>query len=151
MISTRPYLIRAFYDWILDNDLTPYIVIDASEEDVQVPKDYVENGSIVLDISPEACSGLHIENDRVIFSASFSGKSMQIYAPPYAVIAIYARENGQGMAFSEEDDLASGEGNIGGSESSSSKSELKLSPTNQLSKHKSKKSKTSKSHLKVIK
>lgn len=150
MISTRPYLIRAFYDWILDNDLTPYIVIDASVEDVQIPVDYVENGNIVLDISPEACSGLHMENDRVIFSASFSGKSMQIYAPPYAVIAIYAKENGQGMVFAEEDEL-SGEGDIEGGEDSPGKSGLKLPQSKQLSKDKPKKSKASKSHLKIIK
>lgn len=152
MISTRPYLIRAFYDWILDNDLTPYIAVDANVEDVQVPMDYVENGSIVLDISPEACRGLHIENDRVIFSASFSGKSTQIYVPPHAVVAIYAKENCQGMIFTEEEDLLLGEDDVDDSdEGSFGESELTLTQANEPSKKESNKKNASKPHLKIIK
>jgi len=104
MTSSRPYFIRGIYDWILDNGLTPYIVIDAGEEGVQVPTEYVEEGRIVLNISPAACRGLHLENDRVVFSARFSGVSKQVFAPPSAVIAVYASENGRGIVF-ETDNL----------------------------------------------
>lgn len=105
MNSSRPYLIRAMYEWIKDNELTPYIVLDASKKGVQVPREYVEDGRIVLDISPEACRGLHLENDRIVFSAKFSGVAEQIFAPPSAVLALYAKENGRGMIFSEDDEL----------------------------------------------
>jgi len=113
MTSNKPYLIRAIYEWIIDNKLTPYIVINAEVDLVQVPKDYVKDNNIVLDISPEACIGLHLGNDRIVFSASFSGVSTQIFTPPDAVVAIYAKENGEGMIFSF--DKAEGDG----SESSS--------------------------------
>jgi stringent starvation protein B len=91
MTPSRPYLIRAMYDWIVDNGLTPYIVVDATMEGVQVPVEYVEDGRIVLNVSPQACRGLHLENDRVVFSARFSG------------LANYAKENGKGMVFSEDE------------------------------------------------
>jgi len=104
MTSNRSYLIRAIYDWIVDNKLTPYIIVNASAEDVQVPEEYVKDGKIILNISPDACVGLHIDNDRILFSASFSDISMQIFTPPQAVKAIYAKENGRGMVFGEEDD-----------------------------------------------
>lgn len=111
MTSNKPYIIRAIYEWIVDNELTPYIVINAEVEGVQVPRSYVEDDNIVLDISPGACIGLHLGNDRIVFSASFSGVATQIYTPPEAVIAIYAKENGEGMVFTfdqvhaEDDDL----------------------------------------------
>ena len=103
MISTKPYLIRAIYEWIIDNELTPYLVINAEAPDIQVPTDYIEDGRIVLNISPKACRGLHLENDRVVFSARFNGDAFQIFAPPSAVLAIYAKENGRGMMFGEEE------------------------------------------------
>lgn len=99
MNSNRPYLIRAIYDWIVDNDLTPYMVIDANCEGAQVPLEYVEEGKIVLNISPDACRGLHLDNDRIIFTAKFSGTAIQVFVPPMAVIALYAKENGKGMFF----------------------------------------------------
>lgn len=102
MTSNKPYLIRAIYDWIVDNDLTPYILVNSNFPGVQVPQEYVNNGRIVLNISPKACRGLHLENDRIIFTARFSGQSMQIFIVPAAVLAIYAKENGQGMEFPEE-------------------------------------------------
>lgn len=102
MTSNRPYLIRALYEWIIDNRMTPYIVIDTSDPRVQVPRGYIEEGKIVFDISPEACRGLHLENDRIVFTATFIGEPMQIYIPPRSVIAIYAKENGEGMLFSDE-------------------------------------------------
>ena len=104
MTSSKPYLIRGIYDWIVDNDLTPYVVVDAFAPDVQVPEQYIEGGRIILNISPKACRGLHLDNDRVVFSARFAGIATQVFIPPAAVLAIYAKENGRGMVFSDDDD-----------------------------------------------
>ena len=106
MTSSKPYLIRAIYDWLIDNELTPYIVVDVTtdEPSMQVPQEHVDNGRIILNISPKACRGLHLENDRIIFSARFSGKPTQIRVPISAVLAIYARENGRGMVFNDDDE-----------------------------------------------
>lgn len=102
MTSNKPYLIRAIYDWIVDNNLTPHILVNAHYPGVQVPQEHVSNGRIVLNISPQACRGLHLENDRIVFSARFSGVTIQIFVIPAAVFAIYAKENGRGMEFGEE-------------------------------------------------
>ncbi|WP_162147866.1 ClpXP protease specificity-enhancing factor [Legionella oakridgensis] len=104
MTSSKPYLIRGIYEWIVDNDLTPYLLVNAEASGVQVPQEHVTGGRIVLNISPKACRGLHLENDRILFTARFSGQSTQIFLPPGAVLAIYAKENGRGMEFSEEED-----------------------------------------------
>jgi stringent starvation protein B len=104
MTSSKPYLIRALYDWIVDNELTPYLVVNADYLGVQVPREYVEDGRIVLNISPQACRGLHIENDRIIFTGRFGQSAVQIFTPPAAVLAIYSKENGRGMVFSDDDD-----------------------------------------------
>lgn len=102
MKSSRPYLIRALNEWILDNDTTPHLVVDASLSGVQVPRDYVANGQIVLNISPSAVKGLLLGDDAVEFNARFGGVPVNVYVPVYAVMAIYARENGQGMVFGQE-------------------------------------------------
>ena len=104
MISTRPYLIRAFYEWIVDSDCTPHIVVNAEEEHVQVPLEFVESGQIVLNIAMPAVQNLSLKNDAISFEARFGGVAHEIYVPTHAVVAIYARENGRGMVFSEEDD-----------------------------------------------
>lgn len=104
MTSNRPYLIRAIYDWIVDNDLTPYLLVNAEFPGVEVPQEHVDGGRIVLNISPKACRGLHMENDRILFTARFSGLATQIFVNPAAVLAIYAKENGRGMEFGEEYD-----------------------------------------------
>lgn len=137
MTSTRPYLIRAFYDWIVDNQKTPYILVDAEVEGVQVPREFVKDGHIVLNISPMACQGLHIQNDRIIFSARFSGVALQVCIPPKAVQAIYARENGRGMIFNDKDDDHGGGGDDGDgfkpkSDSDSSSQENKEKPKPKL-------------------
>lgn len=103
MTSNRPYLIRAIYDWIIDNNLTPYLLVSADYPGVQLPIDYVKEGRIVLNISPNACRGLHLNNDRIVFTARFSGTAEQIVVFPSAVLAIYAKENGAGMEFGPED------------------------------------------------
>jgi len=107
MTSSQPYLIRAIYEWIVDNDLTPYLMVDAKKRGTIVPEDYLDElGRIILNISPNATSGLLITNEEVTFSARFSGQSMGIVVPTYSVRAIYARENGQGMMFNENDEPA---------------------------------------------
>jgi len=103
MTSTRPYLLRAFYEWMCDNNFTPYIVLNATVPEVEVPKQYVENGQIILNISPDAVDALDLGNDRISFEARFSGVVRYIVAPVKAVLAIYAHENGQGVVFSEEE------------------------------------------------
>ncbi|RYG14694.1 MAG: ClpXP protease specificity-enhancing factor [Burkholderiales bacterium] len=96
--STRPYLIRALYDWCTDNGFTPYVAV-LVDETVQVPREYVKNGEIVLNISFDATSSLKLGNDFIEFRARFAGTAREIMVPVSRVIAIYARENGQGMAF----------------------------------------------------
>jgi stringent starvation protein B len=96
--STRPYLIRALYDWCTDNGLTPYVAV-LVDDTVQVPREYVKNGEIVLNISFDATSSLKLGNEFIEFKARFAGSAREIMVPVNRVIAIYARENGQGMAF----------------------------------------------------
>src|SRR6186713_2551609 len=96
--STRPYLIRALYEWCTDNGFTPYVAVSV-DETVQVPREYVKNNEIVLNISFDATSSLKLGNDFIEFKARFAGSAREIMVPISHVIAIYARENGQGMAF----------------------------------------------------
>ncbi|GER19519.1 ClpXP protease specificity-enhancing factor [Variovorax boronicumulans] len=96
--STRPYLIRALYEWCTDNGFTPYVAV-LVDDTVQVPREYVKNGEIVLNISFDATSSLKLGNDFIEFRARFAGTAREISVPVGRVIAIYARENGQGMAF----------------------------------------------------
>jgi stringent starvation protein B len=105
MTSNRPYLIRAFLDWIVDNDLTPHISVNALEGGVEVPQSYVSEGQIVLNIAPRAVMGFDINNERIIFNGRFGGIPTDIYIPVSAVMGIYAQENGQGMVFPPEDNL----------------------------------------------
>lgn len=96
--STRPYLIRALYEWCTDNGFTPYIAV-AVDDSVQVPREYVKDGQIVLNLSFDATSSLQLGNDYIEFKARFAGTAREIMVPVNQVSAIYARENGQGMAF----------------------------------------------------
>ncbi|RMD78062.1 MAG: ClpXP protease specificity-enhancing factor [Gammaproteobacteria bacterium] len=104
MSSSRPYLLRALYEWIVDNGCTPHLVVAADLEGVAVPRAYVRNGQIVLNVSPEAVRGLEMGNEEIRFGARFAGRAMEVRFPPRAVLAIYARETGKGMVFSLEDD-----------------------------------------------
>lgn len=104
MISSRPYLIRAIYDWIVDNDLTPYLLVNAEVPNVTVPQQYIQEGRIILNVSPSAVRDLELSGDWVMFSARFGGVSMNISVPPAAVLAVYAKENGRGMVFSDDDE-----------------------------------------------
>lgn len=103
MLSNKPYLIRAFYEWIVDSECSPFIVINANYPKCKVPLEHIENGEITLNISPAAIRDLKISNHSVDFRASFSGVVHIISAPVKAVLAIYAQENQQGMFFDYED------------------------------------------------
>ena len=102
MNSSRPYLVRALYEWIVDNDMTPYMLVDAFAEGVQVPEVFIEEGKIVLNISPSATDDLILGNQFIEFSARFSGVETAVMVPILAVQAVYAQENGQGMLFAED-------------------------------------------------
>ncbi len=103
MTPSRPYLIRAIHEWIVANAFTPYILVDANFPEVVVPRQFVRDGKIVLNLSPMAVQGLTLGNERIEFRARFSGRAMDITVPTAGVLAIYANENGQGMVFNEEE------------------------------------------------
>ena len=103
MTPLKPYLIRSIYEWIIDNNLTPHLLVDAGNASAILPTDFIEDGKIVLNIRPEAIQGLSLGNEEIEFNARFSGKPMHIVTPVIAVLAIYAKENGKGMIFDQED------------------------------------------------
>ncbi len=103
MTSNRPYLIRALYDWLVDNGQTPYLLVNAEYSGTVVPRQFVEEGRIILNIDPAAVSQLQLGNDWISFSARFSGVAEDVLVPPAAVQGIYAKENGQGMLFPDEE------------------------------------------------
>ena len=107
MRSNRPYLLRAFFDWIVDNDCTPYVVVDAHHPGVEVPQSYVTDGQIVLNVAPRAVSNFILDLEILAFSTRFGGMPIDIQVPVTAVVGIYSQENGQGMVFEHEpsDDL----------------------------------------------
>jgi stringent starvation protein B len=99
MTSNRPYIMRALYEWILDNECTPYVLVNAGETGVEVPQQYVKDGQIVLNISPAAVLDLVIDKDAMHFNGRFGGVPVDVHVPMPGVLGIYARENGQGMVF----------------------------------------------------
>ena len=103
MKSSRPYLLRAIYEWLVDNKKTPHIMVNADIPDVVVPQQHVNDGKIVLNVAPEATGDLRMGNQVVTFAASFGDKDYDIYLPVASIEAIYAFENGRGMYFSDED------------------------------------------------
>ena len=100
--SNKPYLLRAIYEWIVENNATPHVALFAENPDVLVPEQFVEEGKIILNISPTAAEGLLIDNNSLSFSARFGGKPFNVYAPIGAVLALYASENGEGLSFDQE-------------------------------------------------
>ena len=105
MTSNQPYLLRAFYEWIVDNNLTPYLVVDAHAQGTLVPQEHVRDGQIVLNVSPSSCGKLLLGNDEITFDARFGGVPRSLVIPCKAVLAIYAKENGAGTVFTPEDDF----------------------------------------------
>ena len=110
MNSSRPYLLRALYEWIVDNGCTPYVLVSATLEGVQVPQAYVKDCQIIHNISPTAVAELRRENGARAFYARFGCVPMQVYVPMVAVLGIYARENNQGMMFEPEESPPPGSG-----------------------------------------
>ena len=111
--SNRPYLIRALYDWLVDNRLTPHMLVDADRDDVIVPEQYIEDGRIVLNISPTAVRDLELGNEFIRFNARFGGAPMDVIVPPAAVLGLYSREQGHGMLFPDEKSERDGDGSNG--------------------------------------
>ncbi|MFW1755312.1 ClpXP protease specificity-enhancing factor [Acinetobacter wanghuae] len=116
LTPTRPYMARAIYEWICDNSMTPYLLVDATVKYTMVPEQFIQDGQIVLNIVPHAVHALQISNEAITFSARFGGVSRDIYVPMPAIIGLYAKENGQGLFFdaneyentqTEADDLKS--------------------------------------------
>ncbi|MEH6358228.1 MAG: ClpXP protease specificity-enhancing factor [Pseudomonadales bacterium] len=139
MTSSRAYLIRALNEWILDNDCTPYIVVNATMENVLVPEEHVIDGQIVLNITPSSVRNLLMDNEGVSFDARFNGQPQSLYAPIQAITAIYAKENGQGMVFENEPAPTTPSGSDG-----SKPAKARLKPV-------AEKSATSRPQLKVVK
>lgn len=104
MSPSKPYLLRALYEWITDNDLTPHIIVDVEAAELEIPGQAAQDGRMVLNVSAVATRGLDLANDYVSFQARFAGNSQNIWVPMNAILAIYARENGQGMMFAGADD-----------------------------------------------
>ncbi len=103
MTPLKPYLIRSIYEWIIDNHLTPHLLVDAENSAAILPTQFIEDGKIILNIRPQAIQGLSLGNDIIEFNARFSGNPMHIVTPISAVLAIYAKENGKGMVFDPEE------------------------------------------------
>ncbi|MEZ5558791.1 MAG: ClpXP protease specificity-enhancing factor [Pseudomonadales bacterium] len=115
----RPYLLRALYDWIIDSNLTPYVLVDATSDAVAVPREYVDDGKIVLNLSPTAVHGLALGDEAVTCNGRFGGRPFDIYLPMANIRAIYAKETGEGMMFDAEtfpDPQPPGPGQPGGPE-----------------------------------
>lgn len=104
MTSNRPYLLRALYAWITDNNMTPHILVDAGTPGVDVPEHAIQKGKVILNIDQAAVRDLDLGNDWLVFNARFSGRQYEVRVPVAAVLAIYAKENGQGMMFAQDDD-----------------------------------------------
>lgn len=106
MTPSRPYLLRGIYEWLIDNNQTPYLLVDAEAEGVVVPREHIQDGKIILNISPSATGQLDMSNESISFNARFAGKPMQIYVPVMAALALYSKENGRGMMFPDEQETS---------------------------------------------
>jgi len=107
MTSNKPYLIRALYEWLVDNDATPYILVDSSNPNVEIPPGIEKDGQVVLNIAARAVQGLVMENTHIAFSARFSGRAQNLFIPMQAVMAIYSMEDGEGMMFADDTSASS--------------------------------------------
>lgn len=103
MTPRRPYMLRAFYEWLVDNDLTPHLVVSATLPGVRVPEEFIQDGQIILNVAPRAVGNLELGNEAITFNARFGGRPHSVIVPLYAVEAIYARENGAGTMFEPEE------------------------------------------------
>ena len=103
MTSQKPYLVRAIYEWLLDNQNTPYLLVNTTVKGVDVPQDYINDDKIVLNIAPDAINNFHADNDWISFSARFAGKPTELFVPIAAILAIYGKENNEGMFFTDDE------------------------------------------------
>lgn len=103
MSPSKPYIIRAIYEWIVDNDCTPYLLVDAMHPEAEAPVQYIKDGQIVLNVSPDAVADLLIGNEMLTFRGRFGGVPTDIVAPVGSILGIYAKENGQGMVFDSDE------------------------------------------------
>lgn len=103
MTSQKPYLIRAIFDWILDNQLTPYLLVNTLTDGVKVPEEYINDDKIVLNIAPDAVQHFQADNQWISFSARFSGRAMELFIPIEAIQGIYSKENNEGMFFTDDE------------------------------------------------
>ncbi|MCP3687639.1 MAG: ClpXP protease specificity-enhancing factor [Gammaproteobacteria bacterium] len=110
MTSSKPYLFRGLYEWLLDNEATPYVLVDANSAELRIPQGIAADGKLVLNLSPGAVQQLEMTNDYLSFSARFSGVAQDVYCPMSSVLAIYARENGEGMMFAGDAEQAQADG-----------------------------------------
>jgi len=160
--SNKPYLFRAILDWLLDNDAVPYILVDANIAFVEVPREFIKDGQIVLNVNPSAIQNWHVAQEGISFSARFSGSARQIYVPMNALMAVYSQENGQGMAFpSQENEPAPAPATKSNNEQTESTSPVKADsltsidfnkePEKKLINKDIQSNKKKASHLKVIK
>ena len=106
MTSSRPYIVRALYEWIVENHCTPYVLVNAFYEGVEVPQELVKDGQIILNISPSAVQDLSVKDFAIEFQGRFCGLSKQVFVPIQAVMGVYAKENGQGMMFDTDNDCS---------------------------------------------
>ncbi|WP_218698619.1 ClpXP protease specificity-enhancing factor [Acinetobacter harbinensis] len=134
LTATRPYLARAIYEWICDNNLTPHLLVDATQPNTMVPEQFIQDGQIVLNIAPHAVHQFNMGNETITFSARFGGVSRDIYVPLNAIIGIYARENGQGLFFdpSEYADIKTPEDTLKSAETSAKTEPTKKKPSLRL-------------------
>jgi|TARA_B110000438_G_scaffold300774_1_gene353959 stringent starvation protein B len=124
MSSSRPHIVRALYEWILENECTPYLLVNAFDDNVEVPQEHVKDGQIILNIAPSAVQNLVIRNEAVDFDGRFAGIPKRVYVPITAVMGIYAKENGQGMIFETEGHLPEPPTPAAGTEGRGTKPEL---------------------------
>lgn len=142
MIPQKPYLVRAVYEWILDNQLTPYFIVDTQFPGCRVPEEHIQDDQIVLNVSPTAVKAFNIDNDVVVFNARFSGVPRQILVPVEAINGVLSKENGQGMQFNVDYELAKTDDDT--------EEDVNYSNTDHNKKD-AQKNKKSTSHLKVVK
>lgn len=129
MTPNKPYLIRALYEWLVDNDATPYIMVDTTQSGVDIPAGIAKDGKVVLNVAHRAVQGLQIDNEYIAFTARFSGVSQNLYIPIQAVMAIYSMEDGEGMMFAdstENSEAGAGDADQAADKSSKPKPGLKI-------------------------
>jgi stringent starvation protein B len=153
MLSNRSYLLRAFYDWIVDSQCTPYVIVDTENHPVQVPREIIQKGKVTFNVSPDATRNFKIDYENLSFLTRFSGVTREISAPVDSITAIYALENGRGMIFEAEDfmtGVSSKEPTVEPKIEAKAKPHLELVSNPEVSSESSSTPKKDRSHLKIV-